>query len=112
MGNVFTFEMKMIVMILEFLIVFIMCGIFLNRKNFIVLVMLFELGMIGFCVMFSLFSKFFNDGVGLLGVIILITLSAVDTAIVMSLLVSYYRHKGDVNILKTVDIKKIKKNKK
>ena len=73
-------------------------GIFLNRKNVIVILMSIEL--IFFAVYINLvsFSVFFNDLVGQIFALFILTVAAAEAAIGLAIIVVYYRNTGTVHV--------------
>ncbi len=80
-------------------------GIFLNRKNVIIILMSIELILLAVNVNFVAFSTHLGDLVGQVFALIVLTVAAAETAIGLAILVAYYRNRGsiaveDVNLMK------------
>lgn len=80
-------------------------GIFMNRKNIIVILMSIELMLLAVNINFVAFSVFLQDLVGQVFVIFILTVAAAEAAIGLAILVVYYRNRGniwveDVNMMK------------
>src|SRR6266568_4694187 len=80
-------------------------GIFLNRKNVIVILMSIELILLAVNINFVAFSTHIGDLVGQVFALIVLTVAAAETAIGLAILVAYYRNRGsiaveDVNLMK------------
>ena len=80
-------------------------GIFLNRKNVIVILMSIELILLSVNINFVAFSAFLNDIVGQIYALIVLTVAAAEAAIGLAILVVYYRNRGsiaveDINLMK------------
>ena len=80
-------------------------GIFLNRKNVIVILMSVELILLAVNINFVAFSAFLNDIVGQIYALLVLTVAAAETAIGLAILVVYYRNRGsiaveDINLMK------------
>jgi NADH-quinone oxidoreductase subunit K len=80
-------------------------GIFLNRKNVIVLLMCIELMLLAVNTNFIAFSHFLQDMTGQVFVFIILTVAAAEAAIGLAILVVYFRNRGsigveDVNMMK------------
>ena len=80
-------------------------GIFLNRKNVIVLLMAIELMLLAVNLNFVAFSSFLNDIVGQVFALLVLTVAAAEAAIGLAILVVYFRNRGtiaveDVNVMK------------
>ena len=82
-----------------------MLGIFLNRKNVIVILMSIELMLLAVNINLVAFSHFLGDLVGQVFALLNLTVAAAETAIGLAIIVVYYRNRGsiavdDVNIMK------------
>ena len=82
-----------------------MLGIFLNRKNVIVILMSIELILLSVNVNLVAFSSFLGDIVGQVYARIVLTVAAAEAAIGLAILVAYYRNRGsiaveDINLMK------------
>ena len=80
-------------------------GIFLNRKNIIVILMSIELLLLAVNINFVAFSAFLNDLVGQVFALFILTVAAAEAAIGLAILVVYFRNRGtiaveDVNLMK------------
>ncbi|WP_068316305.1 NADH-quinone oxidoreductase subunit NuoK [Polycladidibacter hongkongensis] len=80
-------------------------GIFLNRKNVIVILMSIELLLLAVNINFVAFSVFLNDLVGQIFTLLVLTVAAAEAAIGLAILVVYFRNRGsiaveDVNMMK------------
>ena len=80
-------------------------GIFLNRKNVIVILMSIELILLAVNINLVAFSSHLNDFVGQIYALIVLTVAAAEAAIGLAILVVFYRNKGsiaveDINIMK------------
>ncbi|MTI16682.1 NADH-quinone oxidoreductase subunit NuoK [Rhodobacteraceae bacterium RKSG542] len=80
-------------------------GIFLNRKNVIVILMSIELLLLAVNINFVAFSVFLNDLVGQIFALMVLTVAAAEAAIGLAILVVYFRNRGsiaveDINIMK------------
>ncbi len=80
-------------------------GIFLNRKNIIVILMSIELILLGVNINFVAFSSFLHDLVGQVFALFILTVAAAEAAIGLAILVVYFRNRGtiaveDVNLMK------------
>ena len=73
-------------------------GIFLNRKNLIILLMSIELILLASNINFISFSYFYNDLVGQIFVLFILTVSAAEAAIGLAIIVVYYRNKGTIRV--------------
>jgi NADH-quinone oxidoreductase subunit K len=80
-------------------------GIFLNRKNVIVILMSVELILLAVNVNFVAFSTHLNDITGQVFALLILTVAAAEAAIGLAILVVFYRNRGsiaveDVNMMK------------
>jgi NADH-quinone oxidoreductase subunit K len=80
-------------------------GIFLNRKNVIVILMSIELMLLAVNINFVAFSSFMGDLVGQVFTMFILTVAAAEAAIGLAILVVFFRNKGsidveDVNVMK------------
>jgi len=80
-------------------------GIFLNRKNVIIILMSIVLILLAVNINFVAFSTHLGDLVGQVFALIVLTVAAAETAIGLAILVAYYRNRGsiaveDVNLMK------------
>ena len=80
-------------------------GIFLNRKNIIVILMSVELILLAVNINFVAFSAQLGDLAGQVFALLILTVAAAEAAIGLAILVVYYRNRGsiaveDVNALK------------
>ena len=73
-------------------------GIFLNRKNIIVLLMAIELMLLAVNMNFIAFSHFLNDIAGQVFVFFILTVAAAESAIGLAILVVLFRN------LQTIDV--------
>ena len=80
-------------------------GIFLNRKNVIIILMSIELILLAVNINLVAFSTFLGDIVGQVFALLVLTVAAAEAAIGLAVLVVYYRSRGsieveDVNLMK------------
>jgi len=80
-------------------------GIFLNRKNVIVILMSIELILLAVNINLVAFSTFLGDIVGQVYALIVLTVAAAEAAIGLAILVAYFRNRGsiavaDINLMK------------
>jgi NADH-quinone oxidoreductase subunit K len=73
-------------------------GIFLNRKNIIVMLMSIELMLLAVNMNFVFFSVYLDDLVGQLFALFVLTVAAAESAIGLALLVVYYRVRGTIAV--------------
>ncbi len=80
-------------------------GIFLNRKNVIVILMSIELILLAVNINFVAFSSYLGDLVGQVFTLFILTVAAAEAAIGLAILVVFFRNRGtidveDVNVMK------------
>jgi NADH-quinone oxidoreductase subunit K len=80
-------------------------GIFLNRKNVIVILMSIELILLAVNLNLVAFSSFLGDIVGQIFALLILTVAAAEAAIGLAILVVFYRNRGsiaveDINLMK------------
>ena len=73
-------------------------GIFLNRKNIIVILMSIELILLAVNINLVSFSVFFNDLIGQIFTLFILTVAAAEAAIGLAIIVAYYRNTGTVHV--------------
>ena len=73
-------------------------GIFLNRKNIIIMLMSIELMLLAVNLNFLLFSVYLDDLMGQLFALLVLTVAAAESAIGLALLVVYYRVRGTIAV--------------
>tara|TARA_A100001037_G_C14704753_1_gene437648 strand:+ start:26 stop:337 length:312 start_codon:yes stop_codon:yes gene_type:complete len=75
-----------------------MIGIFLNRKNVIVILMSIELILLAVNINLVSFSIFLQDIVGQVFTMLILTVAAAEAAIGLAIIVVYYRNKGSIRV--------------
>ena len=73
-------------------------GIFLNRKNVILLLMAIELMLLAVNINFIAFSHYLNDLSGQVFVFFILTVAAAEAAIGLAILVVLYRNRVTINV--------------
>ena len=73
-------------------------GIFLNRKNVIVILMSIELILLSVNINLVSFSIFLNDLTGQIFTFFILTVAAAETAIGLAIIVVYYRNTGTIHV--------------
>ncbi len=73
-------------------------GIFVNRKNIIVILMSVELILLSVNLNFVAFSSFLNDIVGQVFALLVLTVAAAEAAIGLAILVVFYRNRGSIAV--------------
>ena len=80
-------------------------GIFINRKNVIVILMSVELLLLAVNINLVAFSAFLGDLVGQVFALVVLTVAAAESAIGLAIIVVYFRNRGsiavdDINLMK------------
>jgi NADH-quinone oxidoreductase subunit K len=80
-------------------------GIFLNRKNVIIILMSIELILLAVNINLVAFSTHLGDIVGQVYALLVLTVAAAEAAIGLAILAAYYRNRGsiaveDINMMK------------
>ncbi|WP_101926821.1 MULTISPECIES: NADH-quinone oxidoreductase subunit NuoK [Luteimonas] len=73
-------------------------GIFLNRKNVIILLMSIELMLLAVNINFVAFSREFADASGQIFVFFILTVAAAEAAIGLAILVTLFRNRRTINV--------------
>jgi len=80
-------------------------GIFLNRKNVIVILMSIELILLAVNINLVSFSIFLNDLNGQIFTLFILTVAAAEAAIGLAIIVAYYRNSGTINVEEIKNLK-------
>jgi len=80
-------------------------GLFLNRKNVIILLLSIDLMLLAVNINFVAFSSYLGDMVGQVFTLFVLTVAAAEAAIGLAILVCFFRNRGtidveDVNVMK------------
>ena len=73
-------------------------GIFINRKNLIVILMCIELLLLAVNINLVSFSIFLNDLSGQIFALFILTVAAAEAAIGLAIIVVYYRNSGSIRV--------------
>jgi len=73
-------------------------GIFINRKNVIVILMSIELMLLAVNINLVAFSAFLGDMVGQVFAMFVLTVAAAEAAIGLAILVIYFRNRGTIAV--------------
>lgn len=80
-------------------------GLFITRKNIIVILMSIELMLLGINLNFITYSVYLDDLYGQLVALFVLTVAAAESAIGLAILVVYYRIKGTIGTLFIINLK-------
>ena len=73
-------------------------GVFLNRKNIIIILMSIELILLSVNINLVSFSIFLQDLVGQIFSMFILTVAAAEAAIGLAIIVIYYKNKGSIDV--------------
>lgn len=82
-----------------------LAGIFLNRKNVIVLLMSIELMLLAVNINFVAFSRYLGDEAGQIFVFFILTVAAAEAAIGLAILVALFRSRRTINVAEVDTLK-------
>ena len=73
-------------------------GIFLNRKNIIIILMSIELILLAVNINLVSFSIYSQNSVGQVFTMFILTVAAAEAAVGLAIIVIYYKNKGSINV--------------
>jgi NADH-quinone oxidoreductase subunit K len=73
-------------------------GIFVNRRNIIILLMSIELILLAVNINLVAFSRWLNDVDGQIFAMFVLTVAAAEAAIGLAILVTFFRNRGDISV--------------
>ena len=73
-------------------------GIFVNRKNVIIILMSVELILLAVNINFVAFSTHLNDVAGQVMAMFVLTVAAAEAAVGLAVLVTFFRNRGDIAV--------------
>ena len=73
-------------------------GIFLNRKNIIVILMSIELILLAVNINLVAFSVYLHNVVGQIFAMFVLTVAAAEAAVGLAILVTFFRNRGDISV--------------
>lgn len=74
------------------------CGIFINRKSIINILLSIEILLLAININLVAFSAFMNDIVGQIFVMFVLTVAAAESGVGLAILVVYYRSHGNIDV--------------
>ena len=80
-------------------------GVFLNKKNIIIILMSIELMLLAVNINFVAFSSYLNDITGQIFSLLVLTVAAAEAAIGLAILVIYFRNKGSISVEDITEMK-------
>ena len=75
-----------------------MAGVFINRKNVLILLMCVELMLLAVNINFIAFSHYMGDAAGQIFVFFILTVAAAEAAIGLAILVVLFRNRRTINV--------------
>mgnify|MGYP003336392609 FL=1 len=73
-------------------------GIFVNRKNVIIILMSVELILLAVNINFVAFSSYLNEVSGQIMAMFVLTVAAAEAAVGLAILVTFFRNRGDIAV--------------
>ena len=73
-------------------------GIFVNRKNVIIILMSIEMILLAVNINFVAFSAYLNDISGQVMAMFVLTVAAAEAAVGLAILVTFFRNRGDIAV--------------
>ena len=80
-------------------------GVFINRKNVVIILMCIELMLLSANINFIAFSHYLNDPAGQVFVFFILTVAAAEAAIGLAILVVVFRNHRSINVEKLNEMK-------
>lgn len=74
------------------------CGVFINRKSIINILLSIEILLLAININLVAFSAFMNDIVGQIFVMFVLTVAAAESGVGLAILVVYYRSRGNIDV--------------
>ena len=98
--NIANIEVQLIHYLILSAIVFVVgiTGLFVNRKNLIIILMSIELMLLAVNINLIAFSQYLNDLTGQIFSIFILTVAAAEAAIGLAIVVIYYKNRGSIAI--------------
>ncbi|MFQ5488349.1 MAG: NADH-quinone oxidoreductase subunit NuoK [Gammaproteobacteria bacterium] len=82
-----------------------LAGIFLNRKNLLILLMAIELMLLAVNINFIAFSHYLGDSAGQVFVFFILTVAAAEAAIGLAILIVLFRNRRTINVAQIDSLK-------
>ena len=73
-------------------------GIFVNRRNIIVILMSVELILLAVNINFVAFSSYLHNVIGQIYAMFILTVAAAEAAVGLAILVTFFRNRGDIAV--------------
>jgi NADH:ubiquinone oxidoreductase subunit K len=91
-------EISKLLLISIILFIIGLLGIFLLKRNLIIILMSIELVLLAINFNFIIFSVYLDDVIGQIFTLLILTVAAAESSIGLAILVMYYRRKGIISI--------------
>jgi len=91
-------EISKLLLISIILFIIGLLGIFLLKRNLIILLMSIELVLLSINFNFIIFSVYLDDIMGQIFTLLILTVAAAESSIGLAIIVAYYRRKGIISI--------------
>lgn len=91
-------ELWKLLLISTLLFIIGLLGIFLLKRNLIIILMCIELVLLAINFNFIIFSVYLDDAIGQIFALLILTVAAAESSIGLAILVMYYRRKGIISI--------------
>jgi len=75
-------------------------GIFVNRRNIIIVLMAIELILLAVNINLVAFSSYLHEVTGQIFAMFVLTVAAAEAAVGLAILVTFFRNKGDIAVMK------------
>ena len=95
---IFNIEIEKLLLISTSLFIIALLGIFLLKRNLIIMLMCIELMLLAVNFNFIIFSVYLDDIIGQIFTLLILTVAAAESSIGLAILVMYYRRKGIISI--------------
>jgi NADH-quinone oxidoreductase subunit K len=93
-----SFELVKYLSVSSILFILGITGIYLNRKNIIIMLMSIELMLLSVNLNFIIYSTYLDDIMGQVFALYVLTVAAAESAIGLAILVVYYRIRGTISV--------------
>ena len=98
-GSIVTYELALLVSTIVFVIA--IAGLYINKKNLIMILLCIELILLAVNLQFLIFAKMHSDILGQIMVLFILTIAAAETSIGLAIIILIYRS------LKSIDVEKL-----
>lgn len=93
-------------LIFNFLLFFLgVCGIILNRRSILIILMCIEVILLSLNLNFIVLSTYLDDLQGQIIAFYILTVAASESAVGLAIIILYYKLRGDIDMFQTVALK-------